>query len=202
MAVFSSSTTIASILRPRTTDTAVSYFRWMGLHKSTIRPRTLEEEGWRLSIIAKRKGEKKGTWKYPLQTGQSLLKFRFSLWFVPFHTCLKELVINILKFLICFYVQLPEKNMDWKNTARQKKTTHVILAFSACWLSNSCRVFVNSVWRDVILCSSYKKASFLIWGSTAEKEKQEADLFSFSILMMELLSPSRFFLFKTLFFFG
>lgn len=40
MAVFSSSTTIASMFLPRITATANSYFLWVGLHKSTTRPRT------------------------------------------------------------------------------------------------------------------------------------------------------------------
>ena len=109
MAVFSSSTTIASILRPSTTDTAVSYFRWIGLHKSTIRPRTPETERRRITIIAKRKGKSRRTWKYSLKTSQSLLKLRFSIRFMLICTCLKELVINILKFLVCFYVQFPEQ---------------------------------------------------------------------------------------------
>lgn len=40
IAVFSSSTTIASILRPRTTDIAVSYFLAIGWHRSTTLPLT------------------------------------------------------------------------------------------------------------------------------------------------------------------
>ena len=44
-------------ITPSTTE-AVSYFRWIDLHKSTIRPRTLEMERRRMTIIAKRKGKK------------------------------------------------------------------------------------------------------------------------------------------------
>jgi len=40
MAVFSVSTTIESMLRPRTVVTAVPYFCWVGLHRSMMRPRT------------------------------------------------------------------------------------------------------------------------------------------------------------------
>ncbi len=41
MAVFSWSTTTASLFRPRMTEMAVSYFRCVGLHRSKRRPRTL-----------------------------------------------------------------------------------------------------------------------------------------------------------------
>ena len=40
IAVFSSSTTIASMFLPRTVETASSYFLWVGLQRSTTRPRT------------------------------------------------------------------------------------------------------------------------------------------------------------------
>lgn len=40
IAVFSSSTTTASMFLPRIVDTAVSYFLCVGLHRSTTRPRT------------------------------------------------------------------------------------------------------------------------------------------------------------------
>ena len=72
MAVFSSSTTIASILRPSTTYTALSYFRWMGLRKSKIRP---EMERGRVSIIAKRTGRNRRTRKYSLKSPKASLLY-------------------------------------------------------------------------------------------------------------------------------
>ena len=55
IAVFSSSTTIASMFLPRTVETASSYLRWVGLQRSTTRPRTPGKIRWRLESVSLRR---------------------------------------------------------------------------------------------------------------------------------------------------
>jgi hypothetical protein len=105
MAVFSSSTTMASMLRPRTTDTAASYFRWIGLQRSTTLPRTPIDTSFRPSLSGF--VSKPLTWKDPLQASQSLLEASFTFRFVLVNAGLQKLLVDILKLLVYFRVQFP-----------------------------------------------------------------------------------------------
>jgi hypothetical protein len=94
--VFSVSTKIASILRPRTTETAKSYLRALGLHKSTNRPRTpIRGYQWaelHLTLTLTRKDT--------LEILKVILEATVSLGFPLFRAGLKKLTMYILQLLV------------------------------------------------------------------------------------------------------
>ena len=93
------------MLRPRTTDTAASYFRWIGLQRWTTLPRTPIDTLFSLHFLGF--VSKSLTWEDPLQASQRLLEASFTFRFVLVDAGLQELLVDVLKLLVYFRIQFP-----------------------------------------------------------------------------------------------
>lgn len=82
---------------PRTTETAVSYFLCVGLHRSITRPRTPYAQRRRRPYTAEKQ---RRTWKNALQIGQSLLHLDLPLSFFLVYACLQQLVMYVNQLFV------------------------------------------------------------------------------------------------------
>jgi hypothetical protein len=153
MAVFSSSTMTASMFRPNMTDTAVSYLRWVGLHRSTTRPRTPENGQCVSAPPAVPRGNK--TYR-GIFSADCLM--RLSAWLPsPTHSYLHQPATVSDKPREVF--RWPPSRVacasHWIFRSNWlKDTTYVILVRSDWRLSKSCLVFAKSFLKPANFSSS------------------------------------------------